>query len=248
MDQENLAWYSKIQFKFETDTILDGRHGEILKDPDNKLFTVLICITIGLLAVYTFLVIVGSRIEGGFPEILVDRFDIDKEANIPTWFSTIFLFSVAETSFLIYRLNVRLSPKRSFHRVFWLIFAGMYCFLSIDEAAVIHEIIDQTTSVKWVVVYAPVVGSFFLLCAYYFLVLRKDERVLRNWVIGGLLIYGLGGIGAEWVAYSIELKYALRMIEYVVEEGFEMTGTVMVLMGCLYELRSQFKKLQQTTA
>jgi len=127
--------------------------------------------------------------------------------------------------------------------VFWLVFGGMYCFLSIDEAAMIHEIIDQTTSVKWIFVYAPIVGSFFLVCAYYFLIVRKDERILRNWVIGGLIVSAVGGIGAEWVAYAMNLKYAFRMIEYVVEEGFELIGSTMVFMGCLYELNDQFKKI-----
>lgn len=214
-----------------------------MKGRVRKIFLVLIFITFGLLAIYTFFVLYGSQFEGRFAEILVSRFDINKEANIPTWYSTILLFSVSVTSFLIYGLYFRLPQKKSFQGVFWLVFGGMYCFLSIDEAAMIHEIIDQTTSVKWIFVYAPIVGSFFLVCAYYFLIVRKDERILRNWVIGGLIVSAVGGIGAEWVAYAMNLKYAFRMIEYVVEEGFELIGSTMVFMGCLYELNDQFKKI-----
>jgi len=213
-----------------------------VKEPVRKIFQVLIFVTFGLLAIHTYFVLYGSQYDGKFAEILISRFDINKEANIPTWFSTILLFSVSVTSLLIYCLNFRLPKKNFFQGVFWLIFGGMYCFLSIDEAAMIHEIIDQTTSVKWIFVYAPIVGSFFLMCAYNFLVVRRSERIFRYWVIGGLIVHALGGIGAEWVAYAMNLKYAYRMIEYVVEEGFELIGTAMVLMGCLHELKNQFNK------
>lgn len=33
-------------------------------------------------------------------------------------------------------------------------------FLSLDEASLVHEIIEQSTSVKWVFLYAPFLGMF----------------------------------------------------------------------------------------
>ena len=214
-----------------------------MKNQLYKIFLILILISFGLIAIYTFLVLYKSHINQGFSDIWMNRFDINMEANIPTWYSTILLYSVSILSFLIYIIYTKIPSLNRFQRLFWLIFGSMFCFLSIDEAAMIHEIIDQTTSVKWVFVYAPLMGIFFLYCIYYFLAIRREELILRNWVIGGLMVYALGGIGAEYIAYSMELSYAFRMIEYVVEEGLELIGISMVLMGCLYELNNRFKEL-----
>jgi hypothetical protein len=205
-------------------------------------------ITFGLLVIYTFFALDGRIYGGRFANILVSRFDINLEANIPTWYTTVLLFSISMTSLLIYFLNLRLPRRNIFEGVFWLFFAGVYCFLSIDEAAMIHEIIDDTTSVRWFFVYAPIVGSFFLVNAYYFIVSRKDDLNLRNWILGGLIVYGLGGLGAEWAGYAANIKSEYRIIEFIVEEGLEMIGSIMVFMGCLYEVNNKFLKVFQIKA
>lgn len=89
-----------------------------------------------------------------------NRFDLDAEANIPTWFSTTCLFEVSLVSFLIH-CSCRRNPAGTSFRWFWLIFSATYCFLSLDEAARIHEISDDVFHVKWIYVYAPVFGAFF---------------------------------------------------------------------------------------
>lgn len=158
-------------------------------------------------------------------------FDVDSEANIPTWYSTVLLFSVSLSSLGIYML----SSGQKHKQIFWPIFSYVYCFLSLDEAAHIHELITKATSIKWVFIYAPFAGAFFLICAYH--LVKSNNKKLRNWLLGGLVIYALGGLGGETISYVFRpLPPLLQNLEFVLEEGFEMVGTIMVLNGCLQEV------------
>ncbi len=215
--------------------------------PVRKIFWTLIVFTIGLLGIYSFFVLFGHFLGGDLEVIIAHRFNINEEANIPTWYSTMLLILVSAASFFIYYLGRRLTEHSFFQRTFWLVFGSVFCFLSIDEAAMIHEIIDLSTSLKWVYIYAPGAVIFFLVCAYYFVVVRKDDRDLRNWMMGGLVVFVTGGIVPEWISYSFHFPNSIQLIEFVVEEGLEMVGTVMVLNGCLLELNVQFAKALNPT-
>ncbi|MBN1829946.1 MAG: hypothetical protein JW884_12495 [Deltaproteobacteria bacterium] len=169
--------------------------------------------------------------------VLYDRFNMDAEANIPTWYSTVLLFSVALASLNIYLSNKAKRYDESLWRFFWLGFSAAYCFFSIDEAARIHEILDDLKIIKWIVVYAPICGLFLIVSMYYFAVIRKDDRQLRNWVIGGLFTYVFGAIVAEGFSCLLyPLPPTMQHIEFVIEEGCELAGTIIVLMGCLMEI------------
>jgi hypothetical protein len=188
---------------------------------------------------FVVLILLGMHF---FPESVskttANRFNLNKEANVPTWYSTVLLFSVSASSLFIYVLGNRVVGREQRWRLFWMGFGGVFCFLSLDEAARLHEIIDDRTSVKWVYVYAPFAAVFFVVCSVHFASIRTDDKSLRNWVLGGLIVYALGGLGTELIDYSFRrLLRPLRQTEFAIEEGLEMIGTIMVLMGCLGELR-----------
>lgn len=195
-----------------------------------NLFLFLLLIVFILLGMHFFPV--------GVSWTIADRFNLDGEANIPEWYSAVLLFSVALSSLLIYLLGRDGIGRNYSWDKFWLGFAAVYCFLSLDEGARLHEILDSATPVKWVYAYAPFAAIFFVVCAFYFMVIRKGEKGVRNWVLGGLIVYALGGLVSEAIGYLLRpLPHAIQQAEFVIEEGFEMIGTIMVLMGCLQELR-----------
>lgn len=200
-----------------------------------KIFWILTGVVILLLGIYTWNVIAWHIIPQGMPEFFISRFDIDAEANIPTWFATTLLLLISISAFLIYAEQRKTQPKNRWS-FFWLFFGVVYCYFSLDEAAVIHEVFDLFFDDKWIVVYAPLALLFFLACTYYFFIKRKDEPRLRNWIIGGLIVYVAGALGCEWIGYNFDLVFAWQKVELVAEEGLEMLGTIMVLMGCLSEL------------
>ena len=165
-----------------------------------------------------------------------NRFDLNTEANVPTWYSTVLLFSVSLFSIVIHFVRKNLVKSNNIWSSFWLFLSCVYCFLSLDEASRLHEILDQSTSIKWVYVYAPFGAIFFVLCFFYFWVIRGDNKNLLKWFVGGLLLYAAGGLLSEFISYKYSLSPMWLQVEFVFEEGLEMLGTVMVLMGCCQEL------------
>lgn len=158
------------------------------------------------------------------------KFNLDGEANIPSWYSTVLLFSVSLCSLAIYGLS-----HAHGHTRFWIYFGCAFCFLSLDEMVGIHELLDNTATVKWVFFYAPFAAAFFIVCVFYFK--NISQAVLRNWLLGGLVVYALGGLVCETLNHVFfPLPRLLQFLEFVLEEGLEMLGAIMVLTGCLHEL------------
>lgn len=191
-----------------------------------------------ILSLFVLIIISMNFFPESLSKLIANRFSLNAEANIPTWFSTILLFSVSLSCLFIYFLMRNgIEPDHSW-RVFWLGLAGVYCFLSMDEAARFHEMVTGALSVKWVYIYAPFALIFLLVCSFYFFVIRKSCVSLRNWVMGGMVMFIFGGLVLEFFSHRFSpLPSVLQKIEFVLEEGFEMMGTIMVLRGCLGELQ-----------
>lgn len=203
------------------------RDDNLMSIPIRKLFLLLLFFVLILLVMHFFPKSLSLTIH--------DRFDLDTEANIPTWFSTVLLFCVSLTSLAIYIFGRNLEINASCQS-FWLGFAAVYCFLSLDEAATIHEIFGFVLHLKWVYFYAPFAAIFFMVCTFFLTVINKNNH-LRNWILGGLVVYALGGLIVE--SYSHFIYH--YQIEFVFEEGFELLGTIMVFRGCLQELDRRYR-------
>ena len=194
-----------------------------------KVFFSLLCLALILI----FLHLVFQRTS----RILNDKFNLDQEANVPTWFATALLLAVALCAFALHRAQEETRPGRCFARLFWLGFSFVYVFFSLDEAAGFHEM-----SVHWAgpirfALFAVVAGAFFAACVYDFLVLRREARHLAGWILPGLGIYFLGAIGLETLnAFLSPLIANFTNLEIIAEEGMELLGTILVLTGCLAEL------------
>jgi hypothetical protein len=198
-----------------------------------NLFTILTVILVLFLGMH----FLTYSLSGVLPKIVVDRFNLDLEANFPSWYQTMLLFSVGFASFLIYFLHPASAQGIKIWKYFWLIFGFLFTFLSFDESGRFHEIIDQVTPIKWVVIYAPLMLMFFLMTAFYFLKIRTDNPVLRNWIILGLLSMAAGGMGCEMLDMIFRpLPATIQQFEYMAEEGLEMFGTILVLIGCISEI------------
>ena len=163
------------------------------------------------------------------PWQLDQLFDVDRETNIPTWYSTVLLICVALTAGGICRRRTTVGERR-----FWMLYALLYGFLSMDEAACVHEHLNWLTGVKWVYFYAPMGAAVFLACAC-FLGVRASRRVMC-WILGGMGVYALGGLLGEYISYRFRpLPPGWQLLEFLWEEGLEMAGTILVLGGCLQE-------------
>jgi uncharacterized membrane protein YhaH (DUF805 family) len=168
---------------------------------------------------------------GSISHTIQNRFDLNGEANIPTWYSAMLLYTVAMVGFGLFWQAPR-SPRRSF----WLAFALIYAFLSLDEMARLHEIFDSPAiRIEWLYVYAPFAAAFFAVCVYGLVARRLAEREAARWIVGGLIIYAAGGMGMEALNYFLPLPDYWARVSIMLEEGLEMMGTTGVLLGCLVE-------------
>ena len=178
-------------------------------------------------------------------------FDLDGEANIPTWFSSIQLF-------LIGAVFLPMTRRQEAHHIFRplllsIVGAG-FIFLSLDEAARIHETITRSLRhVEWIprfkgdhgiwVAFYLTIGSGIALASWRDgLAMWRFSRSAALAMITGIGVYVLGGVGLEVISYQFLLDGTpqLYRAEVALEEFMEMAGASLVLYGALLlDLRLQ---------
>lgn len=172
-------------------------------------------------------------------------FDLDAEGNIPAWFSSMQLFFIAQISIFCAK-NL---DKGRLRRFYSLAAAG-FIFLSIDEAAEIHEgvggIAKKSFIAKeyfpnipqlWMLIYpiaALILAFIFRREIYVFLYEKKGNLIL----FCGALVFVSGALGFEAVdLYLIpEDAQILHMIEVSFEETFEVLGQSIICYAFLIKL------------
>ena len=163
-------------------------------------------------------------------------FTFGRESNIPTWYTAVLLLASAGAAFLCLQADGAGRRRR-----YWTGLVIIFLYLSVDEAAEIHELVGRlATFIKATgVLYYRWVLPFGLLalaigCVYlrFLFLLPRDVALL--FFVGGVL-YVAGAIGFEILgALEAEaFRYRnLPMLVYVtIEETFEMGGPSLFLYG-----------------
>jgi hypothetical protein len=183
---------------------------------------------------------------GAPSEILHYLFDLNGEANILTWFSSVQLFAIGIVFFLMARdVAVKEAVNRRFATTLALIFTG----LSLDETAIIHERLNDTlvwfcflwrfnelNDGIWIPIYLLLV---VLICLYLYKHVRtifKTDRASCLLLIAGVGIFILGAVGLEILedVYLLKIeKSTLYCLESMAEEFLEMFGASLILCGAL---------------
>ena len=164
----------------------------------------------------------------GAPEQVVEVFSLSYEANLPTWYATQLLFACAVMLAAIARASTT-------DRARWGTLAGIFVYLSLDEAIEIHEhaAFFDTTGVlyfSWVIPAAALVavlGALFLP-----FVCRLPEPARRRFVIAGALYVG-GALGMElplgwWADTRGDDNLGYGLIDWL-EESLELAGASLFL-------------------
>jgi hypothetical protein len=212
-----------------------------LRIPIRRVFVLLSAVTVLIFTSHGITLILRHILGLGLPDWVSARLDPNLEANIPGWYSTMLLASIAAVSLLNHRMGDRTPTNGWLARRFWLLLGGVFAFLSLDEAARLHELIDDPVpGAKWVFYYAPFAALFIAACVYHLARQRDDDPRLRTWILGGMLLMAIGGLGGELLEYSFPMNDVLRRIEMTVEELAEVFGAILVLLGCLREFERRF--------
>ncbi len=172
------------------------------------------------------------------PKLIVFRFGLDRDGNVPTLFSSFLLFTSSILLFLIYQ-QAKLRSDWQYLR-HWLLLSLIFLFLGIDEATMLHELSSGFVKAfagrpltgllkhAWVLPYfilSVAVGLYYLR-----FVLQLPPATRNMFLLAGFLYVGsaLGFELLENVEESATGKhnFAVRTMQ-TVEEVLEMGAIIL---------------------
>jgi hypothetical protein len=174
------------------------------------------------------------------------QLDVSEEANIATWFATFLLLlaaGVLVTAALVAR--AREDPDT---RSWWLL-AGGFIYLSVDEAAGLHELlIDPVGDVTdasgllhyaWIIVAIPAIAIVCLLLLGF--LRRLPAATRRSFLVAGAIYVG-GTVGVEalegLVLHTALAAHGAQRVMVTMEELLESLGIALFVGAVLRHLTS----------
>ena len=165
---------------------------------------------------------------------MVALFDVNAEANIPTFFSVLLLMFAC----LLLKVIAHIETKYKTH---WIILSVGFLFMSLDEFAMLHDKLTPITqrllgtSGSGVFYFAWIIPAIILICIlaiyFYKFLFQLPKKTRISFILSGS-IYLAGAIGMELVGghyletHSRNLTY---MMIYNAEETLEMLGSILFI-------------------
>lgn len=213
-----------------------------------KILFSLLLIEISLATIYLVNIGIGQPFEA-----ITGWFDLNGEATIPSWFSSLQILCIALV-FLIISQHIK-RHQLAFRR-FIILLSLIFIFLSMDEAASIHEqITNVLRDITWIPHFFEGGHEIWItlyLIAGLLLAIGGFRQALELWrqckrgalfMIFGLIVFFAGGVGLEMIYYSFlvdNTNSLLFNVEVVFEEFFEMAGMSLIFYGSmLFALQNQ---------
>lgn len=220
-----------------------------------KVALVLILVVLGLLAAHAgtryLWFFQGHEYQLGF----VRQLDLDEENNIPTWYSSSALLLSAILLTVTGFVNRQRGNPYTYH---WLGLAVIFLYLSLDEAASLHEMTHDLLNPRlaavgyfhgWLHWSWVVFGAIFVLivgAVYLPFVVALPIQTRRLFLIAGTLYVG-GELGMDMLGGRYDYFYGDKTFTYgmlvVGEEGLAMLGNVVFIYGLLTHLGSSSSSL-----
>jgi hypothetical protein len=204
-------------------------------------------VVILVVANVTSYVLRNTRWELLFQQYFV-TFNLDREHNIPTYFSALQLLFAAGLLALI--AAGKFKAQGRFARS-WAALALIFIFLAVDEVMTLHEQlagpIGEAVQASpllnffpWLIAAIPLVLVFA--AVYTRFLLHLPRKTLLLVALAGIM-YVLGAIGFElmggWYTLNFGVSKQMRFVIYTVEETFEMLAIVVFVYGLLDYMQSQ---------
>ncbi len=196
-------------------------------------------IVVGVLVVMHGLsVLVGER-----SWQLTRAFNLDRESNVPTWFSSGLWALGAWAAWECARLSGRARARR-----LWTVAAVGLLLLSCDEVAMLHENLGNVLrhhgfagrmlsfeDIPWPVavpILAVIVGWIASSAQH----MLKGSRHAQRRLMLALVLLGVGAAGADMLTDLLQPNLSTWALElmHLLEESLEMAGSLTVLSGLLW--------------
>lgn len=174
---------------------------------------------------------------------LVRLFDLDGEANVPSFFSTLLLMSAGILLWLISREEKNRGGRDAGR---WKVLAVVFLYLAVDEAAMLHELFivpgaellgkdrPGIFNFAWVIPYSVLVlalGAYFI---GFFLRLPAVSKI--RFLVAAVLFVG-GGLGFEFIEGAVAKTQGESSTAYwvlsAIEEAMEMAGVIVFIHALL---------------
>ena len=175
------------------------------------------------------------------------RFTVDSEGSVPAWYSSILLLAAAALLAVTAMVAFR---SRDHWWKHWSALAGLFCLLSLDEAASFHEslILPLQThfGARGIFFFAWVIPGMFFVgavgLAFLKFVLNLDHRTRNRFIASGGLFVG-GALGMELVGGAfidaLGEEHILYILAAAIEETCEMLGVTLFIVAILKHLESR---------
>ncbi|GIU70314.1 MAG: hypothetical protein KatS3mg002_1550 [Candidatus Woesearchaeota archaeon] len=179
----------------------------------------------------------------------VQLFNMNLEANIPSWYSGFLMIIISGFSFLIYKLDSAETKK------YFFIISVMFLFMSMDEIASVHEILNNPVRnslnpgglLYWAWIIPGMIAVVLFALYFLRLLFLLDEKLRMLFLLSGF-IYLLGAIGFEMIGgwlYSHSLGDSmLYVFEVVIEESLEMFGMLLFIYALIKYIKSFAETVQ----
>lgn len=224
-----------------------------------KVFLTLIRIIMFLLCANILGIVIKLNSENRYINGLFSLFDFDKEANIPTLYSSL---TIMLASMILYSIAL-LDRRNGKPYIQWYGLAIVFLFLSIDEVSSIHErispFIQDSFNLSGILYYSWVVPySIFVILItglYWKFLFKLPKRVFVLIILSGVIFLS-GAIGFELIEARYDELYntdtVIYAILYTCEEFLEMLGIgIFIYSLMLYiqiknnSITFQFKNLEK---
>lgn len=177
-------------------------------------------------------------------------FNVAREQSLPTWFASLQAFALAVTAWLL---------RRATGHKGWLWVGAFFLYISIDDAATVHErlgsaaddalsgvaLLENWPSFSWQIVVAPFLATG-LLASVVYIWTRRPTTSTRLLVVGALAAFAVSqgidflegvddlfdGWAEEFGVAEYTVGHGLRSIE----EALEMLGTLAIWAPMLWLL------------
>jgi hypothetical protein len=203
------------------------------------LTTVAVLLLMGHLALLLITATTGhNRVFG-----LVPLFDLNRENNVPSFFSGSLLLLNGTLFWLVGQL-----PALSHRSKVWAVLAAVFVALSYDELFGIHEHLTrpmrealQSSGLlyyPWILAYAV---PLLALIAWFFPTWRRLDAVVRTGLVVAGCLYLLGAVVMEMIGGAYDEAFGRRTLGWgllvAVEESLEMAGLIVLADTLLMVLR-----------
>lgn len=160
--------------------------------------------------------------------------DVDEEPTLPTWYSSMAILGCAVLARAIGRAAGRAGDRDA---PYWNGLAAGLAFMSLDEIAALHEMMNTFVDIEWTIPGAIAAGVVSLL--YLPFLRRLPRETARRFVLAGA-VYLAGVLGVEHLTGPQFFRYSMDTLPYAYvsafEEGLEMLGVVLLVRALLLHM------------